>query len=307
MRIATALGYQAAITNLQTRQEQLSEAQERLSSGKRVARASDDPSAAARAERALATVTRSEAGQRALEASRTAMQLTDTALGDAGELLQQAREHVVAAGNASYSDAERRTLAAALRGLRTQLLAVANRSDGAGNHLFGGQGSTSAPFVDAPGGVQYVGTTGTMRAATDIELPVSIDGQVVWLQAPNPSGPPISVFDVLDRTIADLETAGRTSAQIDTGVRASLGELDAAAGNLLAWRARTGESLHRADSLEDRLADVKLEAQHERSRAEDLDMVQAISEFQSRQTGYDAALKTYSMVQRMSLFDYLRS
>jgi flagellar hook-associated protein 3 FlgL len=34
-------------------------------------------------------------------------------------------------------------------------------------------------------------------------------------------------------------------------------------------------------------------------------MVQAIADFQNRQTGYDAALKAYSIVQRMSLFQYL--
>jgi flagellar hook-associated protein 3 FlgL len=34
-------------------------------------------------------------------------------------------------------------------------------------------------------------------------------------------------------------------------------------------------------------------------------MVQAISDFQTRQTGYDAALRAYSMVQRMSLFNYI--
>jgi flagellar hook-associated protein 3 FlgL len=36
-------------------------------------------------------------------------------------------------------------------------------------------------------------------------------------------------------------------------------------------------------------------------------MVHAISEFQQQQTGYDAALRAYSMVQRLSLFDYLGS
>jgi flagellar hook-associated protein 3 FlgL len=36
-------------------------------------------------------------------------------------------------------------------------------------------------------------------------------------------------------------------------------------------------------------------------------MVEAISDFQGKQTGYDAALKTYSMVQRMSLFDYMKT
>jgi flagellar hook-associated protein 3 FlgL len=34
-------------------------------------------------------------------------------------------------------------------------------------------------------------------------------------------------------------------------------------------------------------------------------MVQAISSFQAKQSGYDAALKSYSMVQRLSLFQYL--
>jgi flagellar hook-associated protein 3 FlgL len=35
-------------------------------------------------------------------------------------------------------------------------------------------------------------------------------------------------------------------------------------------------------------------------------MMAAVSEFQNRQSGYDAALKTYSMVQRLSLFEYIR-
>jgi flagellar hook-associated protein 3 FlgL len=34
-------------------------------------------------------------------------------------------------------------------------------------------------------------------------------------------------------------------------------------------------------------------------------MVHAISDFQAKQSGYDAALKSYSMVQRLTLFDHL--
>ena len=47
-------------------------------------------------------------------------------------------------------------------------------------------------------------------------------------------------------------------------------------------------------------------AQTQRSLAEDLDMIQALSDFKARQTGYEAALGTYAMVQRMSLFQYLK-
>ena len=42
------------------------------------------------------------------------------------------------------------------------------------------------------------------------------------------------------------------------------------------------------------------------SNAEDLDMVQAVSRFQNEQTSYQAALQSYAMVQRMSLFDYIK-
>src|SRR5256885_162430 len=127
MRIATAHAYDASVENLQKRQVEMAQSQAQLTSGKRVLRASDDPTAAARAERALATIGRSETSQRAVDASRTAMGLTESALGDAGDLLQQARELLVASGNATYSDAERATLAQQLKSVRDQLFSVANR------------------------------------------------------------------------------------------------------------------------------------------------------------------------------------
>ena len=76
--------------------------------------------------------------------------------------------------------------------------------------------------------------------------------------------------------------------------------------NLSSWRSAAGEALSRADTIGDRLSQNKLDAETQRSAAEDLDMVKAVSELQAKQTGYDAALKTYSMVQRMSLFDFIK-
>ena len=145
-RISTTRVHEAGIETLQKRQTELADAQERLTSGKRVAKASDDPAAAARAERALAGEMRAQTSERAVEASRTAMSLSETAMGDVVELLQQAREAMVAAGNASYTDNERKGLAEKLTSIRQQLLSVANRTDGAGSFLFGGQGAGAAPF-----------------------------------------------------------------------------------------------------------------------------------------------------------------
>lgn len=432
MRLSTSNLYDASIANLQRRQNALQEQQQQLTSGKRIALASDDPTGAARAERALAAVGRVEANQRALEASRNSMTLAESALGDANELLQQARETLVAAGNASYSDAERGSLANKLKGLRDQLLVIANRPDGAGGYLFSGQGSASPPFLERTNGVVYDGMPGIIQTGNLDNFQLTVDGRAVWEEATtgngsfetapsailpdpvtgkptvqlidpgataanggvpvplvntltgrpasgwidsgrvvNPSlltghnyrldisgtapaqtytltdqdaggvvssgafkpgesivadgmaltvtGAPVDgdafalsgakrslkVFDALDRAIIDLSTPLRTSTQVAQGNVNALRNLDAIMGNLQSSRSQIGERLNNLDGTEARLAALKQYSTEERSAAEDLDMVQAISDFQNQQTGYDTALKTYALVQRMSLFQYI--
>ena len=308
LRISSSSAFDTSVANLQRRQQALSEAQIQLTSGKRVLRPSDDPAAAAQAERALAKMTRSDSQQRALDTAHSVMQLSESALGDAGGILQQARDLLVSAGNGSYGDAARKSIGDNLRSLRNDLLTVANRGDGNGRYLFGGQGSDGEPLKDAPGGVVYSGTSGAMNAATGEAMPLSMDGGAVWLQAADPANPGavVSVFDALDRAIGELTTSGRTGAQVMQTVTQGLTGIDIAASNLSGWRAAAGETLNRADSVGSRLSQAKLDAQTQRSDAEDLDMVQAVSDFQAKQTGYDAALKTYSLVQRMSLFDFIK-
>lgn len=397
MRITTANAHDTAVDNLQRRQQELQRSQEQLTSGKRVSRASDDPTAAARAERALATGARAIADQRGVEASRNAMQQTEGALGDATEAMQQVRELLVAAGNGSYTDAERANLAERIRGLRNQLLSIANRGDGSGGYLFGSQGSAQPPFVDGVGGVAFRGTDGQAVVVSANLLPMTHDGAATWLAARSgngvfvtspaaangtgawidagsvtdpsaltgadyrvdfsvaggvttysvlmngaptalanvpyvagqaiefdgmavtvqgtpaqgdrfditPSTPDLSLFDALDRAVAELKLPNRSDAQVAQTVASGLRDVDAAFGSLQMQRALAGESLKRIDAVESRVADVKLGADTERSQAEDLDMVQALSEFQARQNGYEAALSTYSLVQKMSLFKYL--
>jgi len=187
-RIATSFAYDGALNNLMSRQDTLTQTQEQMTSGKRVIKASDDPTAAARAERARALEERTTASQKAVDASSNAMTLTESALGDAGELLQQARELLVSAGDASFSDEERASKASAIAAIRSQLLAVANRPDGQGGYVFSGQGSGGAPFVDKPGGVAYQGVGGSINVAADEPLPLTLDGGSVWLSANTGNG-----------------------------------------------------------------------------------------------------------------------
>lgn len=187
MRIATSNHYDTALEQLFKRQSELAGQQEKLGSGLRVNRPSDDPSAAAQAERDRVRLSRIEVDQRALENQRSALATAESSLGEAGSLVQGVRELVIAAGNAAYSAKDRTSLANQMAGLRDQLFAVANRSDANGVPLFGGLGSSGAPFVDLPSGVQYQ-ASGGQRSATTTALPGAMDGQAIWMNIPSGNG-----------------------------------------------------------------------------------------------------------------------
>ena len=204
-RISTSNAYDGALNNLMSRQDNLTATQAQMTSGKRVIKASDDPTAAARAERARALEERTTASMKAVDASSNAMTLTESALGDANELLQQARELLVSAGDASYNDAERASKASAIKAIRDQLLSVANRPDGQGGYVFSGQGSGGAPFIDKPGGVAFQGVGGSVNVAADEPLPLTLDGGNVWLTANTGNG------------VYETKNTNSTSAWIDSG------------------------------------------------------------------------------------------
>jgi flagellar hook-associated protein 3 FlgL len=90
---------------------------------------------------------------------------------------------------------------------------------------------------------------------------------------------------------------------LDVGIA----DMDSVLSTMQGARSSTGETLNRLDGAENRISMNKLTAQTERSNAEDLDMTSAISDFQAKQNGYQAALQSYSMVQKMSLFQYLNT
>ena len=192
MRVATANSYENTIGNLSKRQTELVDQQNRISTGKRVLKASDDPVSAVLSEAVQNRYARVEADKRSLESSRTSLTQAESALGEASELIQDVRTVLVAAGNGTYSDRERADLAQQIEGLRERLLGVANQRDSSGRTLFGGLGGSSTPFVEAygptgGGNVRFDGQRG-QEATGNNTLPQSLDGEAIWMQVPQGNG-----------------------------------------------------------------------------------------------------------------------
>jgi len=120
-RVGTANMYDSTLRNLGARQSNLVGLQENLTSGKRVVRASDDPVAAAQAERALTRISRIQSEQRALEVQRNAVAQAESTMGDAIGLVQEMRQLIIAAGGGTLKPEDRKTYTNQIQSLRDQL------------------------------------------------------------------------------------------------------------------------------------------------------------------------------------------
>ncbi len=398
MRLGTANTYDNTLANLTSRQAGLSDLQEKLSAGKKVIRASDDPTGAAQAERAMTRLARVEVEQRALNLQKNSMAMAESTLGDAQGLLQRIRELVINAGDATLNPVNRRSVAQEMRSLRDQLFTYANKQDSNGIPLFGGLGSASNPFTDYTTGVTFNGIPG-QRTSTTVAIPGAMDGQAVFMNVPSGNGvfnmslggtntgqlwtdvgqvltpsaltgdnytvtfnvsattPPVTTYDVVNTTTAAtvataqpyvdgqaisfdglsfiargapangdtvaIAPSTRTDifAVLDAAIAGidgkpnghllaqstslALAQIDSGMDRIQSARGAAGELLKRADIIDGNQQDKSIQLQSDRSRAEDMDMIKGISDFQNQQTGYQAALQTYAQIQRLSLFNFL--
>ena len=124
------------------------------------------------------------------------------------------------------------------------------------------------------------------------------NGDIVTLQ-PSPS-----MFSTLDSAINGIRSAPNSNAAIQA-VGQALANMDVGLERLHNIRGFAGELLNRADRITGDQEKRSIQLEADRSRAEDLDMIKGISDFQNQQVGYEAALKSYAQVQKLSLFNFI--
>ncbi|MDR0225006.1 MAG: flagellar hook-associated protein FlgL [Burkholderiaceae bacterium] len=399
-RIGTANMYDSTINNLNSRQSGLVDLMEKTTSGKRVVRASDDPVAAAQAERARTRIARSENDQRALSAQRDVIAQGEGKLGTAHDALKDFRDLILQAGNGSYDQKARDALVQQLESLRDQVLSYANAKDSNGLPIFRGLGSKENPVLSATPGASSQLQPG-QTSGTDTGLPIALDGFSTWMNVPtgngvfevsrqsaagssayadlgtvqNPSqitgdsykinftkdattgavtytidstapgatnpvvpatafksGDSISIggmsvkisgdpatgdsftlapsertdlFSVLDNVIAGVKNGGTDPGGLQQVLGRGLNELDSGMSRVQAMRSFAGDQLKRADRLEDDMKGQALQQEDARSRAEDIDMIKALSDVEMQKVGMQAALQSYASIQKLSLFNFI--
>ncbi len=173
-RISLNMRSDSVLSSLRRNQLEVFRTQTRVSTGRSFVTPSDDPVRAARALNLTQALSRQQQFIENLRHGDDTLAASDQSLTELNSLLIEASQ--IASQNVSNltSAAEREAVADIVAGIRQQLQIVGNREFN-GRFLFAGQNTTERPFIDALGGVAYVGDTRDLFTRTSPQLDATLN------------------------------------------------------------------------------------------------------------------------------------
>jgi flagellar hook-associated protein 3 FlgL len=301
MRITSNMIAAQQMTALQTNASLMQQAQARLSSGKRLNAASDDPAAAM-------SVMGTGSALRALEQYRTNVKrasdridLEDGVLSQLGDLISRVKELAVSQAGDSATDQTRGIANAEVQQIFHQIIQLGNTKFG-NEFLFGGDQSMTAPFSDSGSGASLDYTSTNPQGQRSIGIG---EGQTI---APTHDGTQVfldtGVLDAVKDVVHSLDSTSGTYGK--AGIAAAMTKLDNAFDAVQGVVGDTGALGNRLTSVGQNLDALSNNLTSFKSDLEDVDVETAMTELTNRQVAYQAALLATSKVTSLNLSDYLK-
>jgi flagellar hook-associated protein 3 FlgL len=301
MRITSNMIAAQQMTGLQSNLSLLQKAQQQVTSGKRYAAASDDPTAAIGTMAAGSSLRALEQYRTNVQRASSRIDVEDGVLQQIGDLVSRAKELGVTAASSSASAQTRSVANAEVQQIFSQIVSLGNTKFG-NEYLFGGQQSTTAPFAVTGSGATLNYTTTNPQGARSIGIG---EGQTL---APTHDGKQLlldtGVLDAVKSLSIALDPSSPLNAQ--TAVTSALTQLDGAYDNVQTMVGDTGAQANRLSSVGQNLDALKTSLTTFKSNLEDVDVEKAMTELTTRQVAYQAALLATSKVTSLNLTDYLR-
>jgi flagellar hook-associated protein 3 FlgL len=297
MRISTRQIHLQGLEGMLRNQAALARTQSQLASGQRLLSAADAPADAAQALSLDALLAKNQTYISSIGSARGRLALEESALVGVSDSVQHIRELALQANNATQSPESRASIATQMQAQFEHLLALSNTTDGEGRYLFAGTASASAPFAATPTGASYAGDAQQRVLQIDDTrtLADGDPGNAVF-------GAPVDLFATVKQLITDVNGLPASSASFNT----SLTNLDTALGHVVDVRAGVGVRLATLDDAQNDLESRQLSLEESLSGLRDLDYAEATTRLNMQMTALQAAQASYSRIQGLSLFDYLR-
>lgn len=301
MRVTNNMMVANFLSNLNNNLREMDKIQEQLSTGKTISRPSDDPVNIIYSLRLNSSITETEKYLDNVANANAWLNTTDTALGQASDILHSIRDIVVEGANDTLPQSSRDALAKKVKQFREELLQVANTNHD-GRFIFGGFETTQPPFT---GGGVYTGTPSPggkidYEIGVSVKITINITGDAIF---ENPPGP-VDVFQLL----TDIETDLTTGAPVNIANLGTirLGNLDSAIDNLIAQRTEVGAKMNRLELTQSRLDEAKINFNELLSNAEDINTAEVITQLKMQENVYKTALSAGARIIQPTLLDFLR-
>ncbi|REK66470.1 MAG: flagellar hook-associated protein 3 [Cohnella sp.] len=296
MRITGTMQYTQLLTNLRNTQTGIYDWQNKLATGQRISKPSDDTVGIAYVMRYDTELNRSDQYLTNAQTGSGILNTMDSLMQQADDLLKRAHTLTLQARNDTITPEERKTIAAEIRQLREQMVLIGNSTYN-GRYLFNGQKTDQPPYTSAnaanestdPGVFQ-------LNVSPLVQVPVSITGEQIFGEA----GSDDNVFKIFDDLINHLET-NNTSALDD-----DVDKILAASDRFSVQRAEIGARANRFTLMESRIESNIVNLQSLRSNVADVDYADAITQLQLKQNVFQAALATGAQIMRVSLVDFIK-
>lgn len=294
MRISTPYLFENYTDHIGRTMEAYAGAQERVLTGKRFQRASEDPGAAAFVVSATALKARFQRLDDNLRTAKDYLGNTEQAFTEIHDIFKTARTLAVSAANGTQDGPGRQAMATQIAQLQERLVDLGNTQGASGQFIFAGQESDTKPFSWNPPTLTFSGD----------DLAVTIEakpGEAMVVNVPQAD-------DTFDRLMTNLENFRQALLGGDASLigERDLKALQASLEEIGLVRASVGTRLQSVDALHDRNVQRMDELTRQVSDAQDIDLAKAMTDLKSAETAYQAALQVASQGFQLSLMDFIR-
>ncbi len=300
MRISNNSIYENIKYNLELTTEALTEANNVVSSGKRINNLSDDPVGLANILDLRASLADIAQIGRNIDTGQSWLSAGENAMTQIEDLLSQTKTLAVEMSSATKTASQRQTAAATVDGYLRQVASLANTQVN-GRYIFGGTVTDTQSFTfdneTTPTLMTYNGnnTAFAIRIGQNSDIEVGRDGADVF----GTNWDDDNIF----KTLIDLKNNLQTNNV--GGVQSAMNILDNNLNRVRTKIADTGSKTLRLDVKQSIIDDMKINYTERKSKIEDADMAAAIINLQAKQLAYQAALSSSSKVMDLSLVNYL--
>jgi len=278
------------LRDLNHRLTQMNKYQEQLSSGRRLNRPSDDPSALLVAMRCRMQLDVNAQYKKNVDDAVAWLETTDFALREVLATLQRVREIAIAGANATLPPESMNALAGEVEQLKDHLGDIANTSH-AGRYIFGGTNTLEPPY---DGGWNGNSDIFEYEVSPGVTIPVNVDGVAIF------DSPTLPLFGVISDLIDDLQNGDAASI---SGVR--LDEIEQNVNNILSTLVEVGARTKRLEMGKERMEFLDVGVTNLLSKVQDADIAEATIKFRNQEYGYRATLAVAAGILQPSLVDFL--